>query len=159
MIRYALKCVQGHRFDSWFQSVAAFDALADKGLLTCAVCGGSDVTKAIMAPQVAHDAPEPATGPATGPDIKPGAAPAAPAKPLSAPSHPMEAAIRALRAHVEANSTYVGGKFASEARAMHLGEKDEAPIYGDANPDEARALIEDGIPILPLPGVPKAKAN
>jgi hypothetical protein len=144
MIRYALRCADGHRFDSWFQSADAFDGLAEKGLVSCAVCGRPDVTKAIMAPQVAAETEAPAPEPS---------------KPLSTPSHPMEAALRAFRAHLEANSTYVGGRFAAEARAMHLGEKADAPIHGEANPDEARALIEDGVPILPIPVLPKAKAN
>ena len=144
MIRYALRCADGHRFESWFQSADAFDGLAEKGLVSCAVCGRSDVAKAIMAPQVAPEAGSPAPEPS---------------KPLSTPSHPMEVALRAFRAHIEANSTYVGGRFAAEARAMHLGEKDDAPIHGEANPAEARALIEDGVPILPIPMLPKAKAN
>jgi hypothetical protein len=152
MIRYTLKCADGHGFDSWFQSADAFDTLAAKGLVSCALCGSSDVAKALMAPRVAvHDAP--------------GAAPveppqeAAPARPLSEPGHPAEAMLRAMRAHLAQNSTYVGGRFAAEARAMHQGDTEERMIHGEAKPDEARALIEEGIPIAPLPFLPPDKAN
>ncbi|MBY4893071.1 DUF1178 family protein [Rhodobacteraceae bacterium N5(2021)] len=143
MIRYTLKCGDGHSFESWFQSAEAFEGLADRDLLSCAICGGTDVSKALMAPRVAADSPENA----------------GPSRSLSAPAHPAEATLRALREHVEKTATYVGGNFAREARAMHLGDTPEKPIYGQAAPDEARALIEDGVPILPLPGVPGGKAN
>ncbi|PWK59589.1 DUF1178 family protein [Roseicyclus mahoneyensis] len=144
MIRYALRCSQDHSFDSWFQSAAAYDALAAKGLVSCAICGGSEVTKALMAPRVAGtDAPE---------------APL-PARPLSEPAHPAEQMLRVLKEHLAKNSTYVGGRFASEARAMHLGEADARPIHGEAAPEEARALIEEGIAIAPLPILPPDKTN
>lgn len=141
MIRYSLQCAQGHAFDSWFQSAGAYDVLAERGLVACAVCGGGEVTKAMMAPRV-------------------GAAPEARSeRPLSRPASPAEQAMKALRDHVEKNSTYVGGRFAAEARAMHLGERDQAPIHGEARPDEARALIEEGVPIAPLPMLPPGRSN
>src|SRR6056297_2290798 len=149
MIRYALKCAEGHNFESWFQSADAFDGLVAKGLVSCAVCGGTDVKKALMAPKVAADQTSQAVAEA-----------AVPAKPLSAPpTHPAEQMLRALKEHVEKTSTYVGGNFAKEARAMHLGETPEKPIHGEANAAEAKALIEDGVPVLPLPVVPKDRAN
>lgn len=149
MIRYALKCAEGHSFESWFQSADAFDGLAAKGLVNCAVCGGTDVKKALMTPKVAADQTSEAVAEAP-----------LPAKPLSAPpSHPAEQMLRALREHVEKTSTYVGGNFANEARAMHLGEIPEKPIHGEANAAEAKALIKDGVPVLPLPVVPKNRAN
>lgn len=144
MIRYALKCGEGHSFESWFQSADAFDALAERGLLACAICGAADVSKAMMAPRVSVD--DVAKAPTDD-------------RPLSTPAHPAEAALRAMREHVEKTSTYVGGNFAREARAMHVGDVPEKPIYGQAGPEEAKALIEDGVPILPLPGVPGDKAN
>ena len=148
MIHYALKCDKGHGFESWFQSADAYDALAAKGLVSCAICGGSDVTKALMAPRVS------ATDPAT-----PEAPAQPPERPLSAPAHPAEQMLRAMREHLQKHSTYVGGRFAEEARAMHLGEREEKPIHGEARPDEARALIEEGIPIAPIPFLPPDKAN
>lgn len=145
MIRYALKCSEGHSFESWFQSAAAYDALAARGLVSCAVCGGAEVSKALMAPRVAvaEEAPPPAPVD----------------KPLSQPTHPAEVVLRAMREHLAKHSTYVGGRFAAEARAMHLGEAEERMIHGEARPEEARALIEEGIPIAPLPFLPPDKAN
>ncbi|WP_224815712.1 DUF1178 family protein [Hasllibacter sp. MH4015] len=147
MIRYSLKCAQGHRFESWFQSAQAFDGLAERGLVTCAICGGADVRKAMMAPQVS--APDD-TGVTTMAET-PG--------PLSQPTHPAEELLRAMRAHVEKHSTDVGANFAREARAMHLGDVPEKAIHGTAGPEEAKALVEDGVPILPLPMPPGGKAN
>ena len=130
MIRYALKCREGHGFESWFQSASAYDALAQAGHVSCAVCGSTDVTKALMAPGVAAEAAAP---------------------------DPRADAIAKLRREVEQNATYVGGTFAQKARDMHDGVVPETSIYGEASPDEARALIEDGIPVLPLPFKPKQK--
>jgi hypothetical protein len=81
------------------------------------------------------------------------------AGPLSKPGSEMEQMLQKLRAHVEENSTYVGKEFAREARDMHLGDAPERQIHGEASQAEAKALLEDGVPILPLPGVPKAKSN
>ncbi|MCU4653689.1 DUF1178 family protein [Roseibacterium sp. SDUM158016] len=152
MIRYALRCAADHRFESWFQSASAYDGLAERGLVSCPVCGGNDVTKAMMAPRVASvDAPE---GKRVAVDQA-----AAQNRPLSGPAHPAEQMLKALRDHVEKTSTYVGRRFAAEARAMHLGERDEGAIHGEATPEEARALIEEGVPIAPLPMPIRGKSN
>ncbi|PIV76089.1 MAG: DUF1178 domain-containing protein [Rhodobacteraceae bacterium CG17_big_fil_post_rev_8_21_14_2_50_65_11] len=151
MIRYTLKCAEGHEFDSWFQSADAFEALETRGLVSCAVCGGSGVSKAMMAPGVAK------RGEAT---IAPPTPSHALEKPsLTTPATPMEVALAKLRAHIEAHSTYVGGNFAREARAIHLGEAPERMIHGEAMPEEAKALIEDGVPIAPLPIIPKDRST
>lgn len=133
MIKYALKCRDGHQFDSWFQDSAAFDKLAGSGHLSCAVCGGADVEKAIMAPRVMAAEAD------------------AEAAPLSVPASPAEQAMRRLRDHVEANADNVGANFASEARAIHEGDAPERAIYGEAKLEEAKSLIEDGVPVAPLP--------
>jgi len=143
MIRYALKCRDGHAFDSWFQSVAAFDALKSQGHVACPVCGTGEVEKSLMAPAVATTQAE-----------------KAPARPdLSAPASPLEEALAALRRQVEENSEYVGMNFAAEARRIHGGEAPERAIHGEARPDEARKLLEDGVPVAPLPFLPARKAN
>lgn len=147
MIQYSLKCAQGHRFDSWFQSAEGFDRLAAAGLVACAVCGGSDVEKAMMAPRV-----RPVRDTAAAP-------PDRPAGPLSQPAHPAEQALAELRRRIEKNADYVGRNFAAEARAIHAGEAPERSIYGEARPEEARKLIEDGIPVAPLPFLPNRKAH
>jgi hypothetical protein len=154
MIRYALKCAEGHGFDSWFQSAAAFDHLAERGLLSCSVCGSSDVTKAIMAPRVA---PSDGDGSQNANNLPVSSAP--PTETLSAPDGKLHEMIQAMRKHVEENSTYVGKNFVKEARAIHDGTAPERMIHGEAAPGEAKALIEEGVQIAPLPFLPKSKAN
>ncbi|MFT6676275.1 MAG: hypothetical protein ACJAVM_002478 [Sulfitobacter sp.] len=141
MIHYALKCSAGHQFESWFQSASAYDALAKAGHLSCSHCGSSDVSKAIMAPRVT---------------IKGAAAPEA-APVLKNPPSEVEKALQDLRRKVEETSDYVGENFVKEARAMHLGDAPERAIYGEARLDQARELIEDGVPLVPLPFRPKQK--
>ncbi|MCF2869826.1 DUF1178 family protein [Octadecabacter sp. G9-8] len=138
MIRYTLICDQDHRFESWFQSSDAFDALAQSGHLACAICGSSDVKRAMMAPSV----------PAKGNKVD-----------LKTPQSDAETALAKLRADVEANSDDVGLSFAQEARKMHDGDVPERPIHGTAKLEEAKKLIDDGIPVAPLPFMPKRKAN
>lgn len=156
MIRYALKCSDGHVTESWFQSAEAYDKLARAGQLSCAVCGDVRVEKALMAPSVpAKRRREPDEAQAvlapTGGDASANSAAADRTPMLSAPSHPMEAALRAFRAKVEANAENVGRAFARVARDMHHGEEEARPIYGEATRDEALELIEDGVPVAPLP--------
>ena len=144
MIRYTLTCDKGHGFDSWFQSAEAFDSLRTAGQVACPVCGATQVEKALMAPSV-----RPARKAATA-ERKPD---------LSAPASDLEEALAELRRQVEANSDYVGVNFVAEARAMHEGDKPERSIYGEARPEEALKLLEEGIPVAPLPFLPARKAN
>ncbi len=148
MIQYTLKCAQGHAFESWFQSADAYDRLARSGMVQCAVCGGVDVEKAIMAPRVQSarkrsDVPAEKT----------------PERPLSQPAHPAEQALAELRRKIEKNADYVGSDFAEEARAIHDGDAPERAIYGEARLDEARKLVDDGVSVTPLPFTPARKAN
>jgi hypothetical protein len=143
MIRFALRCEREHAFESWFASGAAYDALREQGHVACPVCGNTGVEKALMAPAVAQGPTQPATPPSR-------AAPADPA---------LAAKIEALRRHIEATSDYVGMSFAAEARAMHLGEAPERPIHGEARLDEARALVDEGVPVAPLPFLPRNRTN
>lgn len=150
MIKYALRCSDGHDFDSWFQSAEAFDTLDAKGLLCCAVCGGDEVRKALMAPKVSvKGAPAPALVPP----------PANAAPDLSEPMSKVERAMAALRAKVEANATWVGKGFAKEVRAQHEGAAPERPVWGQATPAEAKALADEGLPVAPLPFGPRSKSN
>ncbi len=137
MIRYDLKCDRGHAFDSWFASAAAFDRLAAAGHVACPDCGSARVDKVLMAPAVARAAD----------------------RPLAAPRDPREEALSELRRQIEERSDYVGLSFAAEARAMHEGRIPERAIHGEAKPDEARKLIEDGVPVAPLPFLPARKTN
>lgn len=132
MIRYTLKCPEGHIFESWFQSATAFDALASKGHVSCAICGSVEVEKTLMSPQVASKV----SGPEEGAE---------------------QNALAELRREVEENATYVGSSFADKAREMHEGTSPEEAIWGETNVAEARELIEEGVPVLPLPFKPKRK--
>jgi hypothetical protein len=143
MIQYSLKCENDHSFDSWFASAGAYDKLADNGMVSCAVCGSTKVSKAIMAPRVRT--------------TKGKEAPVAPTLPTEKSA--AEQAMAKMRAQVEQNSEYVGTNFATEARSMHLGDAPERAIYGEAKPEEAKSLIEDGIPVTPLPFMPTRKSN
>ena len=151
MIRYTLKCPDDHQFDSWFQSSEAFEKLCASGMITCTTCGSSDISKSVMSPRIRPSR-------SASKAMKP-----AETRPLVGPSSSEEALKRKmlaeLQAKVEANSDYVGMEFAREARAIHTGEAPERPIYGEARIDEAKSLIEDGVPVAPLPFVPKRKTN
>lgn len=131
MIQYALKCARGHSFDAWFRSGDAFDTLCKHAQVTCPECGTTQVAKSLMAPRVrAAD---------TGPD----------------PDNP----LAGIRRAVEDNADYVGKDFAARARAMHDGHEDKRPIYGEAARADAVKLLQDGVPIAPLPSIPKSKIN
>ncbi len=144
MIRYALKCSEGHEFESWFQNAGAFETLLEKGLITCLECGTKEVEKAIMAPRIR---------PSRKSASKPGKTD------LSTPDNQESNELERLKKKIEAESEYVGMQFASEARAMHEGETPERAIYGEAKPAEAKKLIEDGVPVAPLPFIPARKTN
>jgi len=154
MIQYALKCREGHSFDSWFQSAKAYDKLSSAGLVTCSVCGCTHVEKAIMTPRVrpARQTEERLT---TAQQTKDGAASAD----AGTTDVDVEKALGELRRKVEENSDYVGKEFVSEARKIHLGEAPERSIYGEARLEDAKALVEDGVPVAPLPFVPSRKTN
>jgi hypothetical protein len=146
MIRYTLKCGAGHRFESWFQDADAFTALAGSGALACPVCGTATVDKDLMAPSVR-------------PGRKAGAVEGAARPDLTEPASELEAAIAALRKQIAENSEYVGMNFATEARKIHDGDAPERAIHGEARPEEARKLLEDGLPVAPLPFLPGRKMN
>ena len=150
MIRYALRCEDGHEFEGWFSDAAGFDGLRARGLVECTTCGSTQVDRALMAPRV-----RPARSQA--------AAPTPPVARTPAPKDPdaVAMAIARMRAEVEKTSDYVGKSFAAEARAIHEGRSERASgsIWGEASPKEARALAEDGIPVMPLPFGPREKQN
>jgi hypothetical protein len=157
MIRYSLTCADGHGFDSWFRNAEGFAALQGAGELACPVCGTARIEKALMAPAV-QPARAAAPGPAPGPAAS-DPSPQAGAPDLRRPQSAREATLAALRAQIEAQSDYVGLNFVTEARRMHEGLAPERPIHGEARPDEAMKLIEDGVPVAPLPFVPSRKVN
>ncbi|HZR61021.1 MAG TPA: DUF1178 family protein [Xanthobacteraceae bacterium] len=164
MIRYALACTDGHAFESWFANSAAFDKQKKRGLVSCPVCGSTKVEKAIMAPRLARSDVEEAAPPQL-PSVpaSPQPAPALPPMPVPGKSNvamtaPQERELRQklkeLRDHVTKNAQYVGQRFSEEARKMHYGEIEHRSIYGEASPDDAKALHEEGIEFHPLPVLP-----
>lgn len=157
MIRYALRCDRDHDFESWFQSSSAYDQQVRRKLVTCPICGSAKVDKAIMAPRIvgkkgrgrASQPPDPA--PATTPE----AAPSGPTSLLMAQEKELRTKLKELRDHIVKNADNVGERFANEARAMHYGDKEHRPIYGEASPEEAKSLIDEGIEVSPLPTLPE----
>jgi hypothetical protein len=143
MIRYDLRCAEGHAFEAWFRDSAAYDAQRAEGAVTFALCGSAKVEKRLMAP---------ALGAATRRDAE---APASTAALSAPPDTEAGRALAALRAHVEKTAEHVGPRFASEARRIHLGEADKRAIWGEATAQDVRALAEDGVPVAPLPFIRK----
>ena len=163
MIRFALRCDNDHRFESWFRSGPAFDALQSGGQVECPVCASRQVEKAPMAPAVSAGkaeaaAPSPEAA-AASPDAA-AASPDATGGVLSAGRDSEVArALDRLRRAIEAGTDDVGRQFADEVRAIHEGRAPERAIRGEASADETRALLRDGIPVMPLPFRDPNKAN
>ena len=158
MIRYSLRCERDHTFESWFQDSSAYDSQVKRKLVSCPVCDSVKVEKAIMAPRIvgkkgrgpATPPPEPAAATAT-----PEATPSGPTSLMMAQERELRAKLKELRDHIVKNADNVGERFANEARAMHYGDKEHRPIYGEASPDEAKSLIDEGIEVSPLPTLPE----
>lgn len=158
MIHYSLVCHKGHDFESWFANSAAYDKQVKRGLISCPLCGSAKVEKAIMAPRLARkdkstsitvedaaplpQAPELATQDTT------------PVAIVSPQEREFRVKLKELRDHLTANSDNVGKKFPEEARKMHYGETEHRSIYGEATPQDAKDLHEEGIAFHPLPVLP-----
>ena len=152
MIRYNLRCERGHAFESWFQSSQAYEIQEKRKLVNCPSCGSAKVERAIMAPQIVSKksrdraAPVPtATADATVPASTPL---------MMAQERELRAKLRELRDHIVKNADNVGERFPNEARKMHYGDIEHRPIYGEASPEEARSLIDEGVEVSPLPVLP-----
>lgn len=150
MIVFDLHCSEGHRFEGWFGSSSDYEDQCARGLVTCPHCGSAEIGKAPMAPAV------PAKSNASKAVVEPSTAQAGEARPVANKPMPaevqkaMEALAKAQEAALE-KSTWVGKDFAEQSRKMHYGERDEAPIHGEASLEEAKSLIDDGVPVAPLP--------
>jgi hypothetical protein len=144
MIRYDLICDKGHEFDAWFSDSAAYDKQVKRGLVECAHCGSIKIEKQLMAPGIPAKSNKKSD---------------ASQRMMSAPADPrmqaMMKMMREVRAHVEKNAENVGDSFAEEARKIHYNEAEKRGIYGNATPDQARELIEEGIDVAPLPRLPE----
>jgi hypothetical protein len=152
MIRYDLRCDRDHAFESWFQSSGAYDSQVKRKLVTCPHCGSAKVEKAIMAPRIGRKGSR-AQDVAVQPQAQ-----QQPGENASLVMAPQEAELRSklkeLRDHIVKSADNVGESFPEEARAMHYGDKEHRPIYGEASLDEARALIDEGIEVAPIPILP-----
>lgn len=143
MIKYALACDHDHPFEGWFSVSGDFDDQRARGLIECPYCGSKAVKKQITAPAVTGTKAQRAHAPAE--------APTAQSQQL------MMQAMGEMRRHVEETFDYMGDKFADEARAIHEGKSEERGIYGEATPAQVRDLVEDGVPVAPLPPKPLEK--
>lgn len=131
MIVFDLKCGNGHVFEAWFASGAAFDQQAAAGQVRCPVCDDGEVAKAVMAPAVAAKGNARKAGPG---EVK-----------------AVMRALAAAQAKALEGSRWVGEAFTERARAMHAGDEAPATIHGQATLAEAKALVDDGVPVTPLP--------
>lgn len=166
MIRYALICHNAHEFESWFASSAGFEEQAKRGFVDCPVCGSIRVERAIMAPNVARSdrgarmieaVAEPASEGATPGPSSPSAPAPAPVALMGEKEIAFRQMLAALHAHVAENAENVGKAFAEEALKIHHGESDSRPIYGEATPEDADMLQEEGVAFMPLPRLPGAR--
>lgn len=135
MIKYRLLCANEHEFDGWFANMAAYDRQKAEGLLVCPHCDSKGVSKAVMAPAVPKKSNQ-----------------------QVAEKHRRHM-LQKMTAHVEDNFDYVGGDFAEEARKIHYGETEQRDIYGEASVQEAKDLLDEGVPVAPLPGVNEKQKN
>jgi len=155
MIRYTLVCERQHDFESWFANSAAYDKQAKRGLVACPICGSSKVEKAIMAPRLARSDKRIDVPPAPPAAPVPAAADTpAPVAMVSPQERELRSKLKELRDHLTKNAENVGRKFPDEARKMHYGEIEHRSIYGEASPQEAKDLHEEGVEFHPLPTLP-----
>ena len=144
MIRYDLICDKGHEFDGWFRDSEAFEKQIKRHLISCTHCGSEDVTKQLMSPGIPtksnrkDDTPQKML-----------------AGTVDSRSQMLLKMMREVRKNVEENAEYVGDRFVDEARKIHYAESEKRGIYGEAKPEDAKALIEEGIEVHPLPRLPE----
>ncbi|HUH48307.1 MAG TPA: DUF1178 family protein [Mycoplana sp.] len=138
MIRYDLVCDNAHGFEGWFGSAADFDRQKERALVSCPTCGSPRVTKRLMAPAVSTTRKKEERRHAV----------------MNAHNQEMLGKLRELVATIKANAEDVGERFPEEARKIHYGEAEQRGLIGKATAEEARALIEEGVEIAPLPVLP-----
>ena len=137
MIRFSLGCDHDHEFEGWFRNNEDFETQKKRGFVECPACGSHKIEKALMAPAVSTGRKKEKVALA-----------------MNAQQQAAMAQLKALSEKMRENADYVGDKFAEEARKIHFGEADARGIYGEATPDEARSLAEDGVEFLPIPVFP-----
>jgi hypothetical protein len=146
MIRFALVCANGHEFESWFASNESYDFQIANKLVACPYCNGTEIAKAVMAPAVARS---------VGAPVKPAEAPKQNVALLGEADRGLREMARELHQKIVAATVDVGADFAREARRIHDGEAPQRPIRGQTSPEDARALLEEGVEIMPMPSTPE----
>jgi hypothetical protein len=139
MISFNLRCRKDHEFEGWFRDSASFERDLKKHRIECPVCGDTKLERALSAPNIATSESRAAS--------------------RHEQARQMRDQLRELRRHVESTAENVGERFPEEARRIHYGESERRAIYGDASPDETKDLLEEGVPIAPLPWIEEAKDN
>lgn len=143
MIVFDLKCAEHHTFEAWFRSSADYEAQREQGIVECPFCGSKEISKALMAPNVAAKGN---TKSVTVPTVTNSQDPKV--QEMAAQAREV---LEKVRSHVEDTCDYVGNDFAEEARKIHYGESDQRGIYGESTAEETKGLLDEGIEILPLP--------
>ncbi|MGM4982486.1 DUF1178 family protein [Hyphomicrobiales bacterium] len=138
MIRYSLSCDNAHEFEGWFSESADFDRQVESGFLTCPVCNSAAISKLLMAPSVSTARKKTETQTLA----------------MDAARKEAMAKLKEAVEAIKANAEDVGTKFPEEARKIHYGEADARGIIGKATPDEAKALVDEGIEIAAIPVLP-----
>jgi hypothetical protein len=138
MIRFSLHCDHDHEFEAWFRNNDDFETQKKRGFVECPVCGSRKVEKALMAPAVSTGRKKEKMALA-----------------MNAEQQAAMAQLKELSEKMRENADYVGDKFAEEARKIHFGEVEARGIYGEATPEEARGLVEDGVEFMPIPVFPE----
>jgi hypothetical protein len=181
MILYRLRCDGDHVFEAWFRDSASYDTLAAAREVVCPYCASTKVAKAPMAPRLMKSRGEPEmapaqaspaqTSPAQPQDAALPVASTPPGRKAASVPDPgagdqraeaarrIHAALATLRDYVENNADYVGDDFAEEARAIHYGEAEERPIYGESTEEEAAALADEGVKFARIPWPSKRKLS
>ncbi|MBN9072162.1 MAG: DUF1178 family protein [Rhizobiales bacterium] len=138
MIRFSLSCEHDHEFEGWFRNNEDFETQKKRGFVECPACGSHKVEKALMAPAVSTSRRQEKMALA-----------------MDERQKKVMMELKALSEKLRENADYVGDKFAEEARKIHFGETEARGIYGEATPDEARGLAEDGVAFMPIPVFPE----
>ena len=142
-----LRCRHNHAFEGWFGSEQDFQSQLQQGLLTCPLCGDAQVSKALSAPRINLGARETPAMASPQPD---GAASSEVSEPAQV-SMPTAASVLQWARQAAAQAEDVGSQFADEARRIHRGDAPERAIKGQASADQTLQLLEEGVPVLPLP--------
>lgn len=145
---YNLCCAQQHVFEGWFASEDDFQSQQDRGLLTCPLCSDACIQKRPTAPRLnLSGACQPMESQTLPEEVARGG--------IDEPQ--LQAALMRAMRDVVSRTEDVGERFADQARAMHQGDMAPKPIRGRATVEQTRELLDDGVPILPLPMLPGLK--